>query len=115
LEVAEHLPGFSAGAFVESLKKAGPVGRFAAAIPFQGGVNHVNEQWAEYWVKLFAQRGYGVIDCIRRRIWDNEQVVYYYAQNMLIFCRRDVLQNHPALRAEQQSVAGPLSMVHPKK
>ena len=115
LEVAEHLPASSAGGFVESLTKLGPVVLFSAAIPFQGGMNHVNEQWPEYWVKLFAQRGYGVIDCIRRRIWDNEHVAYYYAQNMLIVCRRDVLQNYPALRAEEQSVAGPLSIVHPKK
>jgi SAM-dependent methyltransferase len=116
LEVAEHLPAASAAGFVESLTKLAAVVLFSAAIPFQGGVNHVNEQWPEYWVKLFAGRGYTVIDCIRRRIWDNEHVAYYYAQNMLIFCRRDVLQNNPLLRTEQQQgVAAPLSMVHPKK
>src|SRR6266542_308161 len=53
LEVAEHLPRESAETFVESLATLGPAVLFSAAIPFQGGTGHVNEQWPEYWVKLF--------------------------------------------------------------
>ncbi len=37
LEVAEHLPPESAGTFVNSLVKLGPVILFSAAIPHQGG------------------------------------------------------------------------------
>lgn len=48
LEVAEHLPCDSAEAFVDSLTQLAPVILFSAAIPFQGGVGHVNEQWQEY-------------------------------------------------------------------
>jgi len=116
LEVAEHLPDSSAAGFVESLTKLSPIVLFSAAIPFQGGVNHLNEQWPEYWARLFADRGFKAIDSIRGRIWNNERVAYYYAQNMLIFCRSDVLQSHPALQAQRErSGDAPLSLVHPRK
>src|SRR5262249_35913095 len=51
LEVAQHLPERCAATFVDSLTRLGPVVLFSAAIPFQGGHGHVNEQWPEYWVK----------------------------------------------------------------
>ena len=53
LEVAEHLPSNCAETFVESLTGLGSVVIFSAAIPYQGGQNHVNEQWQDYWKKLF--------------------------------------------------------------
>ena len=116
LEVAEHLPESSAASLIDSLTKLSPIILFSAAIPAQGGVNHVNEQWPAYWSKLFADRGFDLIDCMRRRIWNNERVAYYYAQNMLLFCGRNVLEAHPILRGEhQQNRGGPLSLVHPKK
>jgi 2-polyprenyl-3-methyl-5-hydroxy-6-metoxy-1,4-benzoquinol methylase len=45
LEVAEHLPIECAETFIDSLVKLGPVILFSAAIPFQGGGSHINEQW----------------------------------------------------------------------
>src|SRR5436309_14636146 len=45
LEVAEHLPKDCAKTFVHSLTRLGPVILFSAAIPFQGGRAHLNEQW----------------------------------------------------------------------
>lgn len=44
LEVAEHLPGSAAETCVGSLAELAPLVLFSAAIPFQGGTNHVNEQ-----------------------------------------------------------------------
>ena len=70
LEVAEHLAPASASSFVDSLVRLAPVVLFAAAIPGQGGVMHVNEQWPGYWVALFNERGYVAIDAIRPQIWD---------------------------------------------
>lgn len=113
LEVAEHLPAESAATFVESLVRLAPVILFSAAIPGQGGVNHVNEQWPEYWVKQFKDREYEVIDCIRRRIWRNDRVLWWYAKNILIFVRRDCLEKYPLLRREYDcTVSSQLSMVH---
>lgn len=43
LEVAEHLPASAADTLVRSLTGLGNVIAFSAAIPFQGGANHVNE------------------------------------------------------------------------
>ena len=64
LEVAEHLPEECAATFVESLIGLGSVILFSAAIPFQGGTHHVNEQWSNYWVKNFQEREYVVIDTL---------------------------------------------------
>jgi SAM-dependent methyltransferase len=115
LEVAEHLPARSAEIFVDSLTRLGDVIVFSAAVPLQGGTGHVNEQWPEYWVQLFHQRGYMVVDCLRSRIWKNEQVDWWYAQNMLLFVTPDYFAHHPALQDEQkQNNLFTLPLVHPR-
>ena len=47
---------------------------FSAAIPHQGGENHFNEQWPDYWSQKFERRGYSVLDCLRHLIWANPKV-----------------------------------------
>jgi hypothetical protein len=89
LEVAEHLPESSAAGFVESLVAAAPAVLFSAAIPFQGGWHHVNEQWPEYWALLFKQHRYFALDCLRSAFWDNPRTCWWYAQNMVLFLRHD--------------------------
>lgn len=86
LEVAEHLPESSADEFVESIVNAAPVVLFSAAIPLQGGLNHINEQWQSYWASKFARHGYVAIDCIRPAIFRDPRVASWYRQNILIFC-----------------------------
>jgi 2-polyprenyl-3-methyl-5-hydroxy-6-metoxy-1,4-benzoquinol methylase len=49
LEVAEHLPASAADQFVNTLVKHGKKILFSAAIPGQGGQDHLNEQWPDYW------------------------------------------------------------------
>ena len=94
LEVGEHLPNECAETFVDSLTKLAPVILFSAAIPFQGGTQHVNEQWQDYWVKHFQNKGYVAIDCIRNRVWENERVEFWYAQNILVFAKREIGRAH---------------------
>ena len=116
LEVAEHLPAECADMFVESLVRLGPVVLFSAAIPFQGGEHHVNEQWPEYWAERFIDKGYLPIDCIRPRVWANEHVEWWYAQNAILYVNSSYAENHPALKRELGKTNGArLSMVHPKK
>jgi SAM-dependent methyltransferase len=116
LEVAEHLPPDSAALFVESLTTASPAVLFSAAIPFQGGDNHTNEQWPDYWASLFQKRGYLPIDAIRRRIWQNDTVECWYAQNTLLFARADLIERNPALKVElDRTDLGQLSVVHPRQ
>lgn len=115
LEVAEHLPPESARTFIASLTDLGSVVLFSAAIPLQGGTNHVNEQWPSYWAQLFQERDYLAIDCLRKKIWNNEHVEPWYAQNILVFVRRDCIGHYPLLERElKQTNMSELAMVHPR-
>ena len=96
LEVAEHLPESTAAEFVDSLVKHGDIIIFSAAIPSQGGQNHLNEQWKKYWIDLFARHQYSVYDLIRPRIWDMQEVDYWYKQNMIVFGKFDLLHLKPS-------------------
>ena len=116
LEVAEHLPADSAPTLIDSLVGLGPVILFSAAIPYQGGTHHVNEQWPEYWARHFAARGYAPVDCVRCRIWQLEDVQWCYAQNILLFVERGYLNSNSFLRREAENTPPtPLSLVHPAK
>jgi SAM-dependent methyltransferase len=115
LETGEHLPPEAATTFVESLTGLGPVIVFSAAIPFQGGNNHFNEQWPDYWAKLFGERGYTFVDCLRPRVWTNPNVEWWYAQNMFFVVERARLAALPALRdAAAQTRSDQLAIVHPR-
>jgi SAM-dependent methyltransferase len=116
LEVAEHLSADSAPTLIDSLVSLGPVILFSAAIPYQGGTHHVNEQWPEYWARHFVARGYLPVDCVRRQIWQLDDVEWYYAQNTLLFVERDYLNSNSFLRREAENTPPtPLSLVHPAK
>lgn len=112
VEAAEHLPAEKAASFVQRLCALSDVVMFSAAIPFQGGTNHVNEQWPDYWAGLFGKHGYQAVDCIRPLIWRDERVEWWYAQNLLIFATREAIDARPFLK----SAAGrPVErLVHPR-
>jgi SAM-dependent methyltransferase len=114
LEVAEHLPKERAESFVKDLTKLGQVILFSAAIPTQGGVSHVNEQWPDYWANYFSKNNFVAVDTIRKSVWNNEKVAIWYAQNVLLFVDRDFLEMHEALKsAFVGTPLGQLSVVHP--
>lgn len=118
LEVAEHLPSHCAETFVNSLTEHGSVILFSAAIPYQKGTNHINEQWLEYWNNLFNTKGYVAVDCIRNRVWQNDRVDFWFAQNMVFFvCQKylDSSQNHKLQQQFENTHVEQLSVVHPKK
>ena len=69
-----------------ALVEAAPVVLFSAAIPHQGGVSHVNEQWQSYWWELFGAHGYVAVDCIRPRIFSDPRVEWWYRQNIVVYC-----------------------------
>jgi SAM-dependent methyltransferase len=114
LEVAEHLPPGSSRTLVKSLTSLAPVILFSAAIPGQGGTGHVNCAWPDYWGALFCELGYVPIDCIRRKLWMNEQVWWWYAQNIFILAKESDLSNYPELlRIHEVDPAMPMRLVHP--
>ena len=115
LEVAEHLPPEAGERLVSSLTGLGPLVLFSAAIPHQGGLRHLNEQWPDYWAEVFGRHGYMAVDCLRRKVWSNPAVAWWYAQNMLLFAERNALADRPKLRAELDAMGtSQLSLVHPR-
>lgn len=114
VEAAEHLPETRAESFVADLARLGRAVLFSAAIPRQGGDRHINEQWQDYWADLFAKRGYAAIDCVRPAVWNNPKVDYWYAQNVLLYVAKDLLESSADLRtAHARTNPGQLSVVHP--
>ncbi len=115
LEVAEHLPPEAAATIVGSLVRLAPVVVFSAAIPFQGGTGHLNEQWQDYWAEKFAAHDFVALDPLRARIWNDPRVHFPYAQNALMFVRRERLESHPGLQRWAPPACGfPASVVHPR-
>jgi SAM-dependent methyltransferase len=106
LEVAEHLPESSADNLINSLTTHADVVIFSAALPGQMGQNHLNEQWPQYWQKLFEKYGFEMIDALRPKIWDNDKVEMWYKQNMFLV----VKNNHPLATG---SKAAMMSLIHP--
>jgi SAM-dependent methyltransferase len=109
VEVAEHIDERYARTFIESLIRHGDLLLFSAAIPGQGGTRHVNEQWASYWARLFAERGYLPYDVLRTEIWSNTAIEVWYRQNAIVFATETAAERHSL-----KSGAGPLDLVHPE-
>lgn len=87
LEVAEHLSAYRADSFIHELTEYADVILFSAAIEGQEGTHHVNEQFLSYWIELFKKRNYTCIDCVRPAIWNDDQVMWWYRQNIVMFIK----------------------------
>lgn len=114
LEVAEHLSEKSAASFVESLAKASDFILFSAAIPYQGGRGHINMQWQDYWANLFAEKGYVVLDFVRKKIWDDKQIPIHYRQNVLLFVKKEEIHRVKSMESYACENSFPVSLVHPE-
>jgi hypothetical protein len=89
LEVAEHLPEEVAEMNIERMCKLSDYVLFSAAIPNQGGRNHVNEQWQTYWEKLFNKFGFyasekPLVELLR----GNKNVDVWYRQNLVLYSNK---------------------------
>lgn len=84
MEVAEHLRPARAEGLVEMLCSLSEKVLFSAAIPFQGGTDHINEQWQSWWAALFAKHGYGPAKQ-QPDIRNNPDVELWYRQNMVLY------------------------------
>jgi cyclopropane fatty-acyl-phospholipid synthase-like methyltransferase len=109
LEVAEHLPEEYAKTLIDTLTAHSDFIIFSAAIPNQGGQNHLNEQWPDYWQKLFLSKGYYPCDLLRNVFWNNKEVEWWYKQNMLIYAPKPVLINLNLTISEDVR-----SLIHPE-
>jgi SAM-dependent methyltransferase len=87
VEVAEHLAPEAADRFVKDLCSLSDIIVFSAALPGQGGQNHVNEQPFEYWQEKFAVNDRYFYDLFRPKFWDDDEVDWWYRQNMFLIAR----------------------------
>jgi len=116
LEVAEHLTPGRAESFIQELCGLSDCVLFGAAIPGQGGINHIHERWQGYWKDLFSQNGYRCLDIVRPTFWDRAELPVHYRQNTFLYIhgsREDLLarfadQGHPG------GAPWPINMVHPE-
>jgi SAM-dependent methyltransferase len=113
VEVAEHLPPERADSLIQDLSSLAPIILFSAAVPMQGGTNHINEQWQDYWAALFDRRGFDVFDIIRPRVWGDDRIARWYRQNILLYCNRNFVEQVPQLAAAMTKF--PLAVVHPRQ
>jgi SAM-dependent methyltransferase len=108
VETAEHLPPERAETLVADLVALAPVVLFSAAVPGQGGTDHFNERWADFWSDLFARHGYRCVDAIRWIHWDNELVEPWYSQNSFVYAAPDKAVDLPVPQPPM-----PMRVIHP--
>ncbi|MGY4280796.1 SAM-dependent methyltransferase [Bradyrhizobium sp. LM2.7] len=85
MEVAEHLSKQRAPSLIADLCRLSDVVLFGAAVPGQGGNNHINEQWQSYWADLFRSQGRLPHDVVRPKVWNSNKVAFWYKQNALLY------------------------------
>ncbi|MFG2803777.1 class I SAM-dependent methyltransferase [Streptomyces pseudovenezuelae] len=88
LEVAEHLDEPTGRKLVDFLAASSDFIAFSAAVPGQGGTGHINEQWPDYWARVFSKHDYHLFDSVRALLWDDDCVEPWYAQNLVFFSRQ---------------------------
>lgn len=91
LEMAEHLPYENSDGLVEWLTECSDQILWSAAIPGQGGYEHINEQWPNFWVHKFNDLGYRAF-YIGPLFWNHDEVEPWYKQNLFQFVRRSSTQ-----------------------
>jgi len=92
LEVGEHLPTSASETLVENLVRHSSMVLFSAAIPGQGGENHINEQPYEFWRALFRNHGYVPFDFVRPAIRDCSEVEAWYRHNVMLYVAEEQVQ-----------------------
>lgn len=114
LEVAEHITSTSKDNLIGSIISHADMVLFSAAIPEQGGDNHYNEQWPSYWREAFAKHDYVFMDPFRHIIWNNKHIRYYYRQNLVFFCRKEIVTTNNFLSEEYAlSHRSLVNVIHP--
>ena len=114
IEVAEHIPASSSAALIRNIVSHGDIALFSAAVPGQGGENHINEQSMEFWRSLFAAEGFDAYDFVRALIAGNKSVESWYRYNLLLYVRRSAASSLPApVLATRVAADRPIADVSP--
>lgn len=113
LEVVEHLPLRAGVRLLGEMCKLAPAALFSAAVPGQGGRNHIAEQPPWFWRQCFADLGFLRFDVLRLHLVADNRVAWWYRQNLLLYVRRDAVQEFPGLLDSQNSTdLAELDVIH---
>ena len=110
-EVAEHINEKYADIFVDNITKLSDVIAFSAAVPGQGGVGHVNEEYAGYWIEKFNKRGYKASNVLRRKFWEESSISPWRRQNMILFAKHEIYEETVGKFAGLHEIEG---IIHPE-
>jgi hypothetical protein len=97
--VAEHLPASTSGDLIKGLTAHSDIVLFSAAVPGQGGIDHINEHPLQYWREIFESLGYQPFDFVRRTLRGLDEIDWWYRYNTILYAseygqsslRKDVL------------------------
>lgn len=107
LEVAEHLHAEFAKNFIALLTSLSDIILFSAAIPYQEGTNHFNEQPPSYWANIFKEHDFVCFD-FRDKVWENKNIGSWYRQNILLFTHKSKAHLFERLK----EVQNPMHLAH---
>ena len=93
LEAAEHIGKDFSENIVKNLVHASDVILFSAALPGQGGTNHVNEQPPNFWAEKFKKHKFVQYDFLRSLIWEEDEVAWWYKQNIFLYINENSQKN----------------------
>jgi len=109
--VAEHLKEASADIFIKGLCSLGKVIVFSAAVPNQGGQNHINEQNFSYWQEKFSKHSFSFYDIFRKEFWNNREIEWWYKQNMFLVAHDSIIFSD---EIKNKKIEGPANVfIHP--
>lgn len=111
LEVAEHIDKNYEDIFILNLINFSDIILFSAAIPNQGGTNHINCQWPDHWGIIFSKYGYFCYDILRPIFWEDNEIPWWYRQNIMLFINNnskvEIDKNYANLNC--------MRLIHPRK
>ena len=114
LEVAEHLPQAKARQFIDTLCRHSACILFSAAVPGQGGEQHINEQPLSYWRALFRDNGYAAVDYLRPLVFADREIQWWYRYNTILYVTDEKLAALPEpFRAARIADERPLRNYYP--
>lgn len=114
VEVAEHISHARADGLVAELCGLAPVVLFGAAVPGQGGVHHINEEWQSTWAGRFRTHGFHAFDLLRAPFWSNANIPVHYRQNTLLYVHADHVARLEAAHGRALPTPWILDIVHPE-
>jgi len=114
LEVGEHVVTAKSKGLVDNIVRHGRLALFGAAIPGQGGENHINEQTYEFWRGLFRSHGFVPLDALRPLIRGKLEVEPWYRFNAIFYAHESIVDKLPAaMRSARVPDGVPIASVAP--